>query len=138
MTPSSRRKIRTWPGDRRINRRYPIIVDLEYRVVQNNEVVQSGIGRSIDLSTGGVLFESQTALMVGTEIEVSIAWPVRLHDAVALNLCISGKVARTDGQHHAVSIEDHEFCVRGRYRLAGPRFRATSSAPSPAAMGVSA
>ena len=117
------RRILLSRGDRRLSRRYPIAVELEYRAAGNDGPAIQGFGRTLNLSTGGVLFETDQPLRPEMRIELAIAWPVRLNESLALNLCVCGRVARTDGQFHAIRIREHEFCLRGRYRLAKPRFR---------------
>jgi hypothetical protein len=134
LSASVRRRMRLAIGDRRLARRYPITAELEYRIVGREGLAYSGAGQTINLSTGGILFQSEQALTPGMRIELTIAWPARLNDAVDLNLCVCGRVARTDGKSHVVRIREHEFCVRGRYRLAGPRFRVAG----PAAMQIRA
>ncbi len=119
-----RRRLQLAIGDRRLARRYPIAAELEYCVVGRHGQACRGAGRTIDLSTGGILFQSDDELSPGMGIELTIAWPARLNGAVDLNLCVSGRVARTDGKLHVVRIREHEFRVRGKYRLPGPCFRA--------------
>jgi PilZ domain len=131
LSASVRRRLKLATGDRRLTRRYPIATELEYRIIGREGLACSGAGQTINLSTGGVLFQSEQALTLGMRIELTIAWPARLNDAVDLNLCVSGRVARTDGKSHVVRIREHEFCVRGRYRLAGPRFRIAETAALP-------
>jgi hypothetical protein len=118
-------------GDRRFSRRYPIIAELEFQAIGDDGLRVKGLGRSIDLSTGGVLFEvdqilREGALRKGMPIELVIAWPARLNRSLALNLCVSGRVARSHGTMHAVRMRDHDFCLRGRYRLGGLRFRSVA------------
>jgi hypothetical protein len=98
-----------------------IAADLEYRVICGHQVIQTGIGRTVNLSKSGLLFESEQILPAGTDMEVSVAWPVRFHDTVALNLCLSGQVTWSSAERHALSILRHEFCVRGRYGLSNRR-----------------
>jgi len=119
MTAQQRNALRV--GDRRSERRYPITADLEYRLICGYQVMQTGIGRTVNLSKSGILFESEIMLPAGTEMEVSIAWPARLRDTVALNLCVSGQVAWSQDKRHALTILRHEFCVRGRYGLSSRR-----------------
>ena len=88
----------------------------------DQEVVRTGSGRTVDLSNGGILFESDEGLPVGCDIEAAIAWPVLLENEVALNLCVSGEVSRSSDGKSVIKIRNHEFCLRGRYRLSGPRF----------------
>jgi hypothetical protein len=121
-------------GDRRLTRRYPIAADVEFSALSADGVALQGLGRTVNLSAGGVLFESDQVLDAGMRIELVIAWPVRLNDALNLNLRVSGRVARSNGNAHAMRIREHEFCLRGRYRPAGLRFH--SSAVPRAAAGV--
>lgn len=120
---SHRRRLARLFGDRRFSQRYPIIAELECRVVSDDLVTGSGSGRSVNLSASGMLFESECLLTPGAEVEVTLAWPVLLNNKIALNLCVFGVVARSDGALHAISFREHEFCLRGRYRLNGRRFR---------------
>src|ERR1700682_1097654 len=119
MTAQQRYALRA--GDRRSERRYAIAANLEYRVIYDCEVIKTGIGRTVNLSKSGILFESEQILPAGTEMEVSVAWPVRLRDTVALNLCVSGRVAWSRAERHALTILRSEFCVRGRYGLSKRR-----------------
>jgi hypothetical protein len=130
LSASARRRLQLALGDRRLSRRYPISAELEYRAVGRDGVPFRGAGRSVNVSTGGILFQAEQALTPGMRIELTIAWPARLNDAVDLNLCVSGRVARSEGAFHVVRIREHEFCVRGRFRLAGPRFRISEPVPA--------
>jgi PilZ domain len=135
LSASVRRRLQLAVGDRRLTRRYPITTELEYRIVGRDGLAYRGSGRTVNLSTGGILFQSEQALTPGMRIELTIAWPARLNDAVDLNLCVSGRVARTDGKSHVVRIREHEFCVRGKFRLPGPRFRVIEPVYTRAAAG---
>jgi hypothetical protein len=119
MTAQQRYALRA--GDRRSERRYAIAADLQYRVICDCQVIQTGIGRTVNLSKNGILFESDEMLPAGTEMEVSVAWPVRLRDTVALNFCVSGQITWSRAKLHALMILRHEFCVRGRYGLSRRR-----------------
>jgi PilZ domain len=132
ISSSVRRRLQLSLGDRRLTRRYPIAAEVEFRAVGRDGLPFRGAGQTINLSTGGILFQSEQTLAPGTRIELTIAWPARLNDSVDLNLCVSGRIARTDGKSHAVRIREHEFCLRGRYRRAGPRFRIAEPATSAA------
>jgi hypothetical protein len=117
-------------GDRRFHRRYPITAELEYRAVGEDGRAVQGSGRCLNLSTGGVLFETGEPLEAGMRVELAIAWPVRLNDSLALNLRVSGRISRSSGTSHGVRIREHEFCLRGRYRVAGPRFQTLPASPA--------
>jgi len=109
-------------GDRRLSRRYPITVDLDYKAVSRDGAAVEGFGRTLNLSTSGVLFSSDRPLCPGMRIELAIAWPALLNDSLALDLRVCGRVARAEGTINAMHIRTHEFYLRGRYRVA-PRFR---------------
>jgi hypothetical protein len=46
-------------GDRRIQRRYPVALELEYKVVTGGAVIGTGTGKTGNISSGGVLFLTQ-------------------------------------------------------------------------------
>lgn len=66
-------------------------------------------GRTIDLSSGGVLFEGTRQLPVGLNVEMSISWPVLLHNVAPLQLVVSGRIVRSEGHRVAVRVAQHEF-----------------------------
>ncbi|HEV3199775.1 MAG TPA: hypothetical protein VGZ73_17850 [Bryobacteraceae bacterium] len=98
---------------RRVDRRYPIDAELEYKLIYERNVFETGQGKTINVSSSGILFESERALPPGMEIELSIAWPARLGDAVRLKLCVSGRTVRAQGKCTAVLIQRHIFRTRG-------------------------
>jgi hypothetical protein len=112
---------------RRVDRRYPIDAELEYKLIHGRNVFQTGEGRTINVSSSGILFESRRALPPGMEIELSIAWPARLGDAVALKLCVCGRTVRAQDNCTAVQIQRHTFRTRviregdARQQLSTPR-----------------
>jgi len=98
--------------------------------------MQQGSGQTVNLSNCGILFACEEELPVGSEVEIAVAWPALLNHAVALNLWVSGEVARSSGRLHAVRIMNYEFCVRGQFGLPGRRFAPRLPMLRPAA-GVS-
>src|ERR1051326_3495102 len=44
-------------GDRRAGRRYDIDLDLQYKVVKRHQVSQSGCGKTVNLSGGGIAIQ---------------------------------------------------------------------------------
>lgn len=100
-------------GDRRYDRRYDIALDLRWKVVRRRKVLEAGNGRTLDLSSGGILFDAGHQLPVGLNIEISIAWPALLHNLAPMQLVVSGRIVRTDGSRTAVHIVRHEFRTFG-------------------------
>ena len=96
-------------SERRSHRRFPIALKVRWRFTHDKGALDSGIGTTVDLSSGGLSFETDGALRPGTSIELSIAWPVLLHDAVPLQLMVVGDVVRSAGRLVAARIRHHEF-----------------------------
>ena len=100
-------------GDRRFDRRYGISLELRWKLVRRRKVLESGTGTTVDLSSGGVLFEAGRQLPVGLNIELSIAWPALLHDIAPMQLVVSGRIVRTHGSRTAIVMVQHEFRTAG-------------------------
>src|SRR5215831_6278920 len=84
-------------GERRVDRRYDIGLDLRWKLVKRRKVLDHGTGRTIDLSSGGILFESGRLLPVGLNVELSISWPALLHNVAPMQLVVSGRIVRVNG-----------------------------------------
>ena len=100
-------------GERRSDRRYAIALEMRWKVLRRKRTLDSGLGRTVDLSSGGILFEVGRKLPVGLKVQLSIAWPVLLHNASPLQLTVAGKIVRSDSQRSAVQILQHEFRTAG-------------------------
>ena len=74
--------------------------------------METGSGRTIDLSSSGLSFTADRPLLTGQRLQVSIDWPVLLDGGVKIQLIISGVVVRTNGTATAVEIQQHEFKTR--------------------------
>src|SRR5262249_44965910 len=96
-------------GDRRFNRRYEISLSLRWRVLWRRKVLDSGVGTTINLSSGGILFQAERSLPVGKQVKLSITWPVRIAHFLPLQLVVSGVVVRSDGNRNAIHMTHHEF-----------------------------
>jgi c-di-GMP-binding flagellar brake protein YcgR len=100
-------------GERRSDRRYEISLELRWKVLRRKKMLDSGVGQTVDLSSGGILFEAGRKLPVGLKVQLSIAWPVLLHNASPLQLTVAGRVVRSDNQRTAIEIIQHEFRTLG-------------------------
>lgn len=106
------------PLDRRENSRFPVCEEVRYRVLQSKTVQQSGAGRTIDMSSGGILFTTTEQLPPGRMVELSVNWPARLDGTCLLQLVATGRVVRSDRTMAAVRIERYEFKTRAASTLA--------------------
>jgi len=96
-------------GDRRNDRRYDIALELRWKLIRRRRVLDTGTGTTLDLSSGGILFESERQLPPGGSIELAISWPVLLHNVAPLQLVVTGRVVRASGRRAAVRMTQHEF-----------------------------
>jgi hypothetical protein len=109
------RRVRLLQGlnpDRRASVRFPLNLELRYSVVGYRKPVESGSGRTIDMSSSGLSFTADTPLSIGQKLDMSIDWPVLLDGGVQLQLVVSGGVVRSGGAVIAMRIERHEFKTR--------------------------
>ena len=115
-------------GDRRTDRRYDIHLDLRWKLIRRRRILETGTGATIDFSSGGILFETERALPVGLNVELSVAWPVLLHNVAQLQLVVSGRIVRSQGGRAAIQMTAHEFRTVG---VPADRRNAASGAPHP-------
>jgi len=111
-------------GDRRSDRRYDIALDLRWKVIRRRRVLDAGTGTTLDLSSGGILFETDRQLPQGLNVELSISWPVLLHNVAPLQLVVTGRIVRASGRRTAVRMMQHEFRTAKQ-----PAERVTLSSP---------
>src|SRR5215475_12605390 len=95
--------------ERRAKFRFPLRRELRYKVLEDEEVIQSGFGESIDMSSSGVAFQTERDLKAGAAVEVSISWPVLLDDSCPMRLVALGHVLRCSNGLAVCSIDKYEF-----------------------------
>ncbi|MGA3015706.1 MAG: PilZ domain-containing protein [Bryobacteraceae bacterium] len=96
-------------GERRSDRRYDLKLELRWKLIRRQRLIDSGSGTSVDLSSGGILFDAGRPLPLGLNVQLSIAWPVLLHNIAPLQLMVSGRIMRTFGTCAAIQMMQHEF-----------------------------
>lgn len=100
--------------DRRTSNRLPIERDVRYKVLGGKKSVkQVGLGKTLNISSGGVLFTTESPLPEGERVELAVSWPAQLNDQLPLKLVAMGRLVRTDDSRAAISIERYEFKTRG-------------------------
>jgi hypothetical protein len=99
--------------ERREDRRYPIALDLRWKIVRRRKVMDSGKGATVDLSGGGILFHAGRELPVGEDVEISISWPALLHNIAPMLWVVSGRIVRCAGERTAIRIGHREFQTAG-------------------------
>ena len=77
--------------DLRVHGRYPIALELQYKVLSKGRVERQGFGTTVNISSGGVLFEADKQLPDSGIIELAMNWPFLLDGMVTLKLVMSGR-----------------------------------------------
>ena len=101
--------------DQRARDRYPISLDLHYKVLRGGRVEQAGTGRTLNISSGGVFFETDDRLPKRGLVEVAMQWPYLLEGVCGLKLVMRGHIVRSGGdcRETAVRAEFREFRTAG-------------------------
>jgi hypothetical protein len=105
----------TLSSDQRVNGRYPIILELQYKLLNKGRVEHLGAGRTLNISSGGVLFEADSLLHPTGSIELAMTWPFLLEGICNLKLVMRGRIVRCDTSSKAIAVkaEYHEFHTAG-------------------------
>ncbi len=112
----------TTHADRRQSDRFPIEREVRYRVLSKRTGEESGDGKTVNISSSGVLFTAEHVLLPGRRLEVSISWPAQLNNKCALKLVARGRVVRFEDGCTAMEIQQYEFRTLSSLPTApGPR-----------------
>src|ERR1700730_14126905 len=111
--------------DRRLHHRYPITLEVGYKLLSGVSAASQGAGTTRNISSGGIAFEAQSvhgappcvsatashrtplcasslafddAFTLGGRVELRIQWPFLLDGRCPLILQMFGSVVRIDGQ----------------------------------------
>lgn len=99
-------------NDRRGNSRFPVRQEVSYKLVSPRSLQISGLGETLNFSSGGILFTTQEKLPQGRLVEISVNWPARLGGTCPLKFVATGRVVRSESDRAAVKIERYEFKTR--------------------------
>ena len=100
--------------DRRSSNRMPIERDVRYKVLGGKKTIkQVGLGKTLNMSSGGVLFTTESPLPEGERVEIAVSWPAQLNDVLPLKLVAMGRLVRAEDSQAAISVERYEFKTRG-------------------------
>ena len=99
---------------------------VRYRVAKN-----FGWGQTINIGSGGALITIDQPVKIGQRIELSIGWPVLLHEKVHLNLVAGGSIVRVEEGRAAVRFEQCHFrTATAEFRRNAPRPKHSGAADS--------
>src|SRR5947199_1869340 len=115
MFESNEDKSINWKNERerRTKRRFEIDQEVKYKMLYGQRIAETGVGKTMNISSGGVWFTTENMLTSGLPVELSMSWPVLLNDSCPMKLMIYGCVVRSNGKGAAVAIERYEFRTQG-------------------------
>ena len=96
-------------SNRRDTDRFAIEREVRFKVLNRKGGDETGIGKTINLSSNGVLFTTDRRVVTGKNVEVSISWPAQLNSTIPLKLVARGRVVRSEDGSAAVEIQHSEF-----------------------------
>src|SRR5579871_576285 len=111
------REEQTLDTDRRGTDRFPIESELRYKLMDTKGDKDGGVGRTLNMSSSGVLFTSENQLPVGRRVEVSVDWPAQLNEHCGLKLVAQGRVIRSSTGSAAIRIDKYDFRTRATAKL---------------------
>lgn len=89
--------------------RYSIERDMKWKWQGKRTREAPQHGRTVNISSGGVLFTTSFCLPLGKLVEVGINWPGAKESEGALQLVAKGRVVRSDAGCAAVEFRQREF-----------------------------
>lgn len=95
--------------DRRTADRFPIQREVHYKVLNKKSPDEAGLGRTINMSSTGILFTTDHMLLPGRRLELAISWPAQLNNQTPLRLVARGRVTRYEEGLAAIEIQQYEF-----------------------------
>src|SRR5947209_2455529 len=113
MTNEDRLLGQTTEYERRTKKRFHIEQEIRYKMLYGQRIAETGVGKTVNISSGGVWITTPNPLTAGMPVELSMSWPVLLNDSCPMKLMIYGCVIRTGEKCAAVSIERYEFRTQG-------------------------
>ena len=100
-------------GDRRINRRYDVELDLRFHYTDPEGVLRFGCGVAVELSRGGILFLTEDPPPVDADVEAHLAWPFLLQDTCPLELVVRGSITSAGDRGTVMRLRSYEFQTCG-------------------------
>jgi hypothetical protein len=112
--------------ERRASQRFSIERRIRYRAVSHSSIGISGSGRTVNMSSVGMLIATDFGLSVGCRIEVEVDGPFQVDNQVYWKLIVTGSVVRSETRAIplvCLKISGHEFRTT-RVDLFGKRWLA--------------
>lgn len=104
--------------ERRAANRFPIERDIRFKVLNKKSNNEAGLGKTINMSSHGILFSTELVLPPGRTLEIAVSWPAQLNNTTPLKLVARGRVVRFQPGIAAIEIQHYEFHTAGSQSLA--------------------
>jgi hypothetical protein len=95
-------------SERRTSGRFPIEREVRYKVISRRGQ-EAGTGKTVNISSSGILFSTEQPLETGKQVEISVAWPAQLNNQTPLKLVARGRLVRVEDHRAALEIQHYEF-----------------------------
>ncbi len=86
-----------------------VSIDCSVRYQTHADPTRDGRGHTIDMSSTGVAFTTESPLPENTEVTLYLTWPVRLKGDIAVQLSVHGKVIRAAQTKAAMQLDAMSF-----------------------------
>jgi hypothetical protein len=86
---------------------------MRYKVLGGRGNALWNSGKTLDISSTGILFQAQAPLSPGRRLELSVSWPAQLDGKCAMKLVARCRVIRCTGFEVAVKVDKYEFRTQG-------------------------
>jgi hypothetical protein len=96
-----------------VDRRYPIVLNVQYEVLRGADVVARGDARTVYISRHELLIDTGCSVPPRHTIHAFIEWPVRLDDAIPLKLHVVGTTRSFSATQCLVTIVRYDFRTSG-------------------------
>lgn len=113
-------------SERRSKFRFGIQREMRYKLLEDDTIVASGSGSTINIGSGGIAFAAEHCLKPGAFIELSISWPALLDETCPMRLIVFGRVLRSGSRKAVCTLDKYEFRTQARAFQAATTARSDS------------
>ena len=103
--------------ERRGADRFPLEREMRYKILSKRLGHEQGSGKTMNMSSSGILFATDGTLLPGKKVEIAISWPAQLDNHCALKLVTRGRIVRVGQGCAAIEIQQYEFRTMGNAGL---------------------
>ncbi|HEV2688968.1 MAG TPA: PilZ domain-containing protein [Bryobacteraceae bacterium] len=100
------------PVERRGAERYAIQRNVRWKLRSKRSREAPASGRTVNISSSGVLFTTSACTVPGSAVEIAVSWPVPMDGDGELQLIARGRLTRCADGLAAVHFQQREFRSR--------------------------